>query len=507
MKTSFFAAILVGLLLASPSLGAPANLSGIRDLLEKGRTQAALKELTALTEKDGEDYEAWALQAEAKLGMKDLDGAELAISNAIDLVEALTKKAGEGAQTKKLDRRAAAFWLVLGRVSFDRGEKAYLSRASASEIKSWYADAEMKFKDALRLDADNPETLWRIGWAKEWQEYPGKAKEFYRLQIEKFPKDAAGYRRLGAMLSTEANGVGSGTGEDAKKVRQEALDLFAEGRRKAGPDAESLYLTGLALEWNRAKDEAKASYQAAIKADPDLAKVWKRLNKIGVTAKTLLPLAMEVLAKKPGNPTATMWASFFLNEQRKFEEALNLGLKSLKVHREHGGVYLQTFTAAKSLLRSDAGTAVEAFKLIHECYPWYPDAANNVGLFYRDRGNYAESLKWYVLAMERAPLSQDILNDTALIYLFHTTGETQKKCLPILEKVYDLVHEEEQKPERGYWDTLENLCKYYYEVEKDLEKVIRYGTMRYETTDGVAPYNSSPKAQHYKTLAEKELGR
>ena len=42
-----------------------------------------------------------------------------------------------------------------------------------------------------------------------------------------------------------------------------------------------------------------------------------------------------------------------------------------------------------------------------------------VGFFFREAKKYEKSIEWYLLACERAPVNQDILNDTGLIFLFH----------------------------------------------------------------------------------------
>ena len=120
MSTRILGVILVFLLLAVPSFAAPANLSGIRDSMDRGCYQAALKELTAIIEKDQENHEAYAMLAECEIVFGDLDAAETAVVVALEIVE-----------DKNPD-----YWKLLGRVSFKKGLQAYMNRASASEIKS-----------------------------------------------------------------------------------------------------------------------------------------------------------------------------------------------------------------------------------------------------------------------------------------------------------------------------------------------------------------------------------
>ena len=55
--------------------------------------------------------------------------------------------------------------------------------------------------------------------------------------------------------------------------------------------------------------------------------------------------------------------------------------------------------------------------------------------------------------------------------------DRKELCLPMFEKVLRLVEKDGQPPIRGYWDTLENLCKYWFE-HGDYKKVIAYADQR-----------------------------
>jgi len=102
---------------------------------------------------------------------------------------------------------------------------------------------------------------------------------------------------------------------------------------------------------------------------------------------------------------------------------------------------------------------------------------NNAGFWFRDVGrDYEKSLKYYLAAVKSQPDEQDYLNDAALIYLFHLT-DRRDKCLPMFEKVVRLVEKDGAKPKRGYWDALENLCKYWFE-HGDYAKVVQYADKR-----------------------------
>ena len=486
MKKAILLTAIIALLLATPSPASPANLSGIEKLMEVSRDRAAMQALEEMVAKDPEHHKAWSLLAEIRLVFGDLDGAENAITSALEAVE----------------DKDATYWEILGRVSFDRGILAYTQRRPSNDIKSWFADAEMKFSRVLKMAPNDEDIRCWMGWAKEWQEYPAEARKYYDEQIKKFPKVSTGYLRLGNMLSTEANGTEGGQSEAAAEIRAKAMELFDTGLEKGGPHAEIYYSRGLALEWMRQRDKAIASYESAVKADPDFDKAWRRMYDLKVGGDKIIPLATQL--KK--SPTAAMWGAFFLLAADRDEEALNLVLPPLETYREHAGAYDQAFRAAMNLLGANPDLALATFAKLHEINEFSGSAANNLGLYYRDKGRYKESLAWYLKAMEREPENQDILNDTAVIYLFYTPG-SEKKSLPLLKKVFSLVDDDGQLPSTGYWDALENLCKYYWEVDRMPELVVKYAKMRYEETDGVRPYNMSGTAAHYGKLAEKALNK
>src|SRR5205085_8390745 len=86
---------------------------------------------------------------------------------------------------------------------------------------------------------------------------------------------------------------------------------------------------------------------------------------------------------------------------------------------------------------------------------------NNAGFWCREAGDYADSLKYYLASVKASPDDQNFLNDTGLVYLYHFEAE-KDKALPLFERVLDLVRRGHE-PTRGYWDALENLCKYWFE--------------------------------------------
>ncbi len=77
----------------------------------------------------------------------------------------------------------------------------------------------------------------------------------------------------------------------------------------------------------------------------------------------------------------------------------------------------------------------------------------------------------------------------------------------LLHEHHDQRIEGDQKPWRGYWDALENLCKHYWEVDRQPKKVIEYARLRYLVTKGVKPYNMSKKSANHAKLAKAALGK
>ncbi|MEN8150890.1 MAG: tetratricopeptide repeat protein, partial [Planctomycetota bacterium] len=400
-------------------------MSDADKLTKVGRFSSAEKMLEKITatEAGAKDAEAWAKLAEVRVDMPnpDLDGAEAAIMTALDLVK----------------DKNARYWKILGRISFERGNQALAAQQAANTIKSWFSDAEVKFGESRRLDGSDPEINWLYGWAKELQEYPKKAREAYEKNIAEFPTEAGGYWRRGAQISNDAARAG-GRSPEGQKRYGEAVKLFDTGLEKCGPDPRILHLKGIALEWLGKHDEARECYRTAVRSDPTFRKPWDELIRKKESAAKLMDLSRDVLRKHANDGTAAMYLGWVLTGQGETKAAMDVMLPALEVWREHYSLWWQASKTAGPVLmnRATSATAIPWMEKIHEYYEYSADAANNLGLFYRDsRPPQAQkALEWYLKASERAPNSQDILNDTGLIYLFNLPGQ-EKKSLPYFEKV------------------------------------------------------------------------
>ena len=497
------AVVLFSLLMTIPAgaAGAP-SIDVARDHFERAMLRSALADLGAILDAEPDSAAAWALLCRCRIAADDVPGA----------VQAAVKAA-------TLDPDVPEHWLLLGRSLILGGIAASQAGQPKGRVDAWMRDAEAKFRHYQQLVPEDPEPVWRIGQAREWQGNAGEARQFYELAIDRFPGLADGYCRLAQMLMNQAARARD-TGE-TKRLTVEAIDVIETGLGEAGDDGELLCLLGLARE---AAGEPKAAleiYLRSLRGDPEYEPAWVRAAKLTDPERVLLPVSIWVLGECPSAAEAAWWAGRLTNLRApgegekpwaKHREALGYLLPALEAHGDHDGLYTEAFRAAQVLLGKDPLSApdpkvgTDAFARIHDAYRWSGDAANNLGFFYREAGKYALSLDWYLKSVARAPENQDILNDTGLIYLFHVPAG-KEKGLPYFLKTVALVTEGDQKPERGYWDALENLCKHYWEVDRQPEKVVEYARMRYVTTKGVPPYNMSGKAKAHADLARKALGR
>lgn len=488
---------------AGVAVAGPSSVEVLRDLLGREMYRSLEPKLTAFLEREPESAGANAILAEFELARQRPDAAEAAARRAVDL-----------------DRENAERWLLWGRTRFEQGLAAARNGATREANRWRFEQAESGFRTAQQLDPNHVDVLWWIGRAKEYQGDRSLAWQFYDTEISEFPRYAAGYRCLGRLHAAHADAIAAESPKEAAKLRAEALATYDRGLDQAGADAELLWLRSRLLETLGEREGALDSLERSVRADPTFARAWDRLEEV-LPGEKLVALAAEALsiradaarpARIAGQAALGRAPAEGEGPYRHFEIALAHVLPALDVHGDDEALYRIAFPAAQALIGDTPKTApngsvaVDAFGRIHRAYAWSGDAANNLGFFFREIADYEESLAWYLRAVERAPENQDILNDTGLIYLFHFPAE-KAKGLPYFLKTVALVEEGDQKPERGYWDALENLTKHYWEVDRQPEKVIEYARMRYETTKGVAPYNTSQVAAGYAAKARRALAK
>jgi len=490
-------AVLLAVLLSLPTAATASPIEEIRDLFARDMYRTGVPRLDAFVAANPKSAEGQALLAELRHREEDWEAAEAAALIAVDLSPGVP-----------------GYRHLWARARFERGRQATREGLPQAEVKPFFERAEKEFFIVQKLDPGNPDVLWWIGWSKEWQGHQSIARQFYDSQIREFPRYAAGYLRLGQSLVDAA-------GHDAKpeKLRREALAVFDTGLERAGDDAELLYFRARLLLELREIEKGFESFMRSLRANPDFTRSWSQLQTKVDEEEVLVPLAIELLADHPTSATAARWAGFFtLNREplagekawTKYELTIRYVLPALTVHGDDEELYKLAFRAAQQLVGAtpkkapNAKVAVDAFARIHNAYAWSGDAANNLGFYYREVKKHRLSLDWYLKGVERAPENQDILNDCGLMYLFHFP-KRKAEGLPYFLKTVALVLKGDQRPIRGYWDSLENLCKHYWEVDRRPEKVIEYARLRYRVTKGVKPYNMSKVSERWAAKARKAL--
>jgi tetratricopeptide (TPR) repeat protein len=486
-------------------LAGPTEVEEIRELLDREMYKTARPRLDAYLARQPDSPEGQALLYEFCVLDERWEAAEAAARRAIEL------------DTRKTPR----YWMLWGRARFEQGREEEAAGKSPETAGQLFAQAETGFRRALEYDPDHPDAVWWIGWTKEWRSDYSLAEQYYRRQIDEHPERPGGYLRLARLQAIRADRKDDGKTPAARKLRSEAIATFDLGLEKAGEDAELLYHRARVLISAGDVQGAVVSLRRSVLADGGYRRSWTLLQETLNDVDAIFSLAMEVLEK---HPTA-VWPARFAGTQEfqrdpargeepheKYERTLTIVLPALEVHGDHGELYRLAFHSAQALIGEgpkkapNARVGVDAFKRIHDAYAWSGDAANNLGYHFREVPKYDDSLAWYLKSVERAPENQDILNDTGLMYLFHFP-KRKAEGLPYFLKTVALVKEGDQKPERGYWDALENLCKHYWEVDRQPEKVIEYAKMRYVVTKGVKPYNMSQVAARWAEKARKALGR
>jgi tetratricopeptide (TPR) repeat protein len=504
LKLAFAAAIVLLTLAPSALADTEDDLDVIwqyfdRDMLRSG---GALLDKLLLAEPD--NAQALALKSEYCTLKENPVGAEAAAR-----------------RTVEIDGTSAEYWQLWARAAFEQGRAASRAELPAATVTAWFQSAEVGFRKVRELDPDRPGALAGIGWCKEWLGAFDIAVQFFESEIREFPDHPEGYRRLAELSLTRADRAEDADAAGAARLREEAADIIATGLGAVGEDAELLFIhaRGLLAAGNRR--QAVEVLKRSFLADPSFEKSFQQLRTLVDPVKDLVPFAIEVLKVHPRASLPAWWAGFHTlrREPEKgekpfthYELTLQYVLPALRRNGDHEELYKLAFKAAQALVGAtpksapNGKLAVKAFEQIHEAYVYSGDAANNLGFYFREVRKYRKSLDWYLLACERAPVNQDILNDTGLIYLFHFPKE-KAKGLPYFEKTIGLVIDGDQLPERGYWDALENLCKHYLEVDLKPEKVIEYARLRYLVTKGVKPYNMSQLAAKHAKKAREILGK
>jgi tetratricopeptide (TPR) repeat protein len=418
--------------------------------------------------------------------------------------------------------------------------RARYERANGTDemlVRALLADAMDRAKRALAVDAEHVDAVILLASAQDEDDDAAAARKTLDGWLAGHPRDAAVHRIVADRCYVARDWQGA--------------DLHYTKSLETDPSngTARLYQT-VARQWlGVSAPELEKGYLDAAHLLPDADDPLARLAGLYPKDRAKrLDLFARVVQDNPKAVRARVWIAWILRKEEPFDvpralatlrDAAKLAPANADVHAQLGEALDESGAVADAVAEytlavagAPAGTmtrqSVALDRLLHatkgaegvtlpareraydalcEKNPGEGSYGNNAGLWFRDVGkDYEKSLKYYLLSVKAAPDDQDFLNDTALIYLFHLT-DRRKLCLPMFEKVLRLVETDGQPPVRGYWDTLENLCKYWFE-EGDYAKTIECATKRASPAaalDG-RPY-PSVQAARWKARAEEELAK
>lgn len=467
-----------------------------------------------------DDAPSAAAEAKAALDAAIVKSVELAAnadySGALDAIKDVQTKYGPSCRAEEA---AARVFLTHATAEAESGEDANLVRAL-------YADAMTRAKKAVLLDPES------------------ETATIVLAQSER------GYGDLDGARATLVSWIGKHP--DGVVVRWEWAKWNFESRQWAEADRQFAKITELAPTDGRARlcgtiakaamnaplDVLEKGYLDAARLLPEENEPLQRLADLHPKERDKkLELLGKVVADNPKAVWARVWIAYVLRKETPADpkqalatlrEAAKIAPASPAVHQHLAETLEETGAASEAVVEYTlavencvAGNAAAVSAALDRLLHFAPGSkdvplavreraydalvaknpesgayGNNAGLWFRDVGrDYAKSIKYYLAAVKAQPDDQDYLNDCALIFLFHLT-ERRAECLPMFERVVRLVEKDGAKPMRGYWDALENLCKYWFE-NGDYKKVVAFADKRANpaaTLDG-RPYPSGAAAQ------------
>jgi tetratricopeptide (TPR) repeat protein len=440
-------------------------------------------------------------------------------------------------ETSKRLGASAALTCEEGRVYYLRARHEDANGTDGMLVEALYADATIRAKRALELDPDHAEAVLLLADALDAGGDGEGALAALTAWTVRRPKDAGVRIALGdrlfaardwsaadlqytkALEIAPENGVARLNQTVARQWLRVPLATLEKGYLEAVrllPDQDRPIALLLGL---HPRDRAKRLelLDQIVAANPKA--VWARVwiahvcrNEEPVDTKRALAVLREAEAIAPGN------ADVHFHVAQMIEDAGDLAATvleyTLAVENGAPGAMATASDALDRLLHTAPGNAEipladreRAYDAVCAKNPAVGRYGNNAGFWFRDVGrDYEKSLKYYLASVKAAPDDQDFLNDTALIYLFHLP-DRKEACLPMFEKVLRLVERDGQPPVRGYWDALENLCKYWFE-KGEFRKTIEYADKRKspKATLNGRPYPSFV-AMQWRARAERELAK
>jgi tetratricopeptide (TPR) repeat protein len=452
---------------------------------------------------------------------------KMEFTTAADVLKAALKKTGPNAA---LTTQEGVVYMV----------RAQYERANGTDemlVRALLADAMERAKRALAIDAEHVNAVLLLAGAQDADDDADAARATLEKWLAAHPKDAKVHR----VLADRCYGARDWHGADLHYTR--SLEVEPQ-------DGMARLSQTTARQWlGVSAAELEKGYLDAARLLPDADAPLSRLAGLYPKDRAKrLDLLARVVLENPRAAWARVWIAYILRKEEPLDvpratellrEAAKAAPANADVHAqlaetldESGDVpgAVDAYTAAVAcapagtmsrqsvaldrLLHATKGAGAvtlaareRAYDAICEKNPAEGSYGNNAGLWFRDVGkDYEKSLKYYLASVKAEPDDQDFLNDTALIYLFHLT-DRRKLCLPMFEKVLRLVETDGQPPVRGYWDALENLCKYWFE-EGEYEKTIECAKKRAsaKATLNGRPYPSF-QAGVWKARAETEMAK
>ncbi len=469
-----------------PAQDAAALAAKGRALLEKGDYPGAKAAFLAAVEKDPKAPEARRGAAEALLGLGDSDQA--------------LKQAYEGLDL--LGNRDAGLWLLAARCFLQKGETLPADRAD--EIASALADARAKADLAIRNDPSLNAARAVLARACRLSGDLERAGKVLAEGLEKEP------RSFDLLFEKGMANLKAG-------LYPTALESFGKAAEADPSSAEARYQMGITHAWLRQNEDACTCFLKAALLDPLSGRFLSSLGKYAGDDAGRVRWFRDLLKQKPDHAWGHAYFAFYLASAKTRDDAaaVEASKKAMSLRKDdanlvawHGQVLdlLGKDEEARAWYRRamerDATLVVAYEKLSQwaldprsgasmkerrDLIPFLakrksgdPFFWNNVGFLYRETKDYKDSLENYLRAAALAPDDQAIQNDTGLIYLYHgrSCGEDPRKSLPFFLRTLALVDEDGQEPTIGYRDSLQNLARYYHEVEPDPEKVLEYAGRR-----------------------------
>ena len=224
-----------------------------------------------------------------------------------------------------------------------------------------YTAAIAAFEQALRLNGDAPEALFKLGVALHATQQLDRAMALYQRVLSINPNLAEVHNHLGSALQSAGRS-------------SEAIEAFRRAVRLQPVNAEALSNLGSALQEAGRLDEAIAAYRAALTFRPDFFPLYNNLasalaeqNRLDEAANAL----RQAVAVDP--EYAIGWSNFakVLRQLDKLDEAIDACRIAVKLRPD----FIEEYTSLASILKN-TGRMNEAQECLKTAIELKPDDIN-----------------------------------------------------------------------------------------------------------------------------------